>query len=44
MMTLPCFFFGARNLNLLQGVVYEGIHDGSPQCARNYRRWIDGWM
>jgi len=26
MMTLPCFFFGGRNLNSFQGVVYGGIH------------------
>jgi hypothetical protein len=25
-------------------VVYGGIHDGSPKCRRNYRRWIDGRM
>ena len=43
-MTLPCFFFGGRNLNPFQGVVYGGIHDGSPKCRCNYRRWIDGWM
>jgi hypothetical protein len=44
MMTLPCFFFGGRNLNSFQGVVYGGIYDGSPKCRCNYRRWIDGWM
>ena len=32
-----------RNLNSFQGVVYGGIHDGSPECRCNYRRWIDGW-
>ena len=44
MMTLPCFFFKGRSLNSFQGVVYGGIHDGSPKCRCNYRRWIDGWM
>jgi hypothetical protein len=36
--------FGGRNLNSFQGVVYGGIHDGSPKCRCNYRRWIDSWM
>src|SRR5260370_23221186 len=44
LMTLPCVFFGGRNLNSFQAVVYGGIHHGSPKCRCNYRRWIDGWM
>jgi hypothetical protein len=36
-------FLEGRKPNLCLDVTYGGIHDGSPKCRRNYRRWIDGW-